>query len=443
MLKPSIHRILQPFVLCLLMGSGGEAAAQSLYQYDSLTYQQYVSGEHRALQRTGRAALRAGRDFYYLRMRLGISQYNRKNYEAALPHFRAAQGMNPADTLLQEYLYYSYLWTNRRAEADLQAEQFRSPLQQKIGYQRQFLRSISLSTGYLWNSNFVHQGSADLLNGRSGMAQASVNGGIFYANIGMELALSPRLQLGLSGSFFQTQRRNIVQVPIDRLATDVRSSHGQANAVARYQLGKGWDMQFGLGYYQMTTTNSRLTPPPPQLQTMSAPLHSFLGSWTIGKRWSHLRFEGGFSASNLSDTLQLQTEWGLTYFPLGNTHLYGRTALAGIYNGGRQQLVVSQVIGGRIADWLWYEAQGSFGNHQNYATAGGLLAYNTFDPVRITAGADLRFTFRRFEWRLGYQWQQRQGSILYNSDPANSAQFQRSNYFYSNHLLKTQLVWKF
>jgi len=84
---------------------------------DTITYQQLLNQDWDALIETGNRALAAGIDFYYLRYRLGIAWYEKKNYHKAAVHFDKAFRMSSEDDLLREYLYFSYVFAGRGYES--------------------------------------------------------------------------------------------------------------------------------------------------------------------------------------------------------------------------------------------------------------------------------------------------------------------------------------
>ena len=101
---------------------------------DSVTYRQYLDGDYVQLQQLANKAFDVTIDFYDLRMRVAIACYNQQNYEAALPHFLRAYQMNPADTIVQEYVYYTYLFSARSEDAAAFAENASDIFREKIGY---------------------------------------------------------------------------------------------------------------------------------------------------------------------------------------------------------------------------------------------------------------------------------------------------------------------
>lgn len=125
-------------------------AATRGYSQDTLTsglveqrsYQLYLDKDWAGLIDFGNTSVSKGFDYYYLRLRLGIAYYEKKNYIAALPQFQKALTFNSGDELCQEYIYYCYLFTGRYDEARWYSKQFNESLKDKIGILNQ--RGVSV-----------------------------------------------------------------------------------------------------------------------------------------------------------------------------------------------------------------------------------------------------------------------------------------------------------
>ena len=62
----------------------------SLISVDAQTYSLWQKKDWNGLIAAGKKALKADIDFYYLRVRMGIAYYEKKNYHMALLHFEKA-----------------------------------------------------------------------------------------------------------------------------------------------------------------------------------------------------------------------------------------------------------------------------------------------------------------------------------------------------------------
>ena len=98
------------------------------------SYQLYLKKDWKALLALGDSALAHSNDYYYLRMRLGIAEYEQEHYLLAQNHFTKAIEFNSLEDLPNEYLYYCYVFTQRFEESRNIASKFSSVLKKKIGY---------------------------------------------------------------------------------------------------------------------------------------------------------------------------------------------------------------------------------------------------------------------------------------------------------------------
>ena len=86
---------------------------------DSRTYDYYLKGDYINLKKAADTMLLQGIDYYYLRERLGITEYYKQFYSSAVKDFSRAIEFNSLDTMSREYIYYSYLFSGRKSDAIL------------------------------------------------------------------------------------------------------------------------------------------------------------------------------------------------------------------------------------------------------------------------------------------------------------------------------------
>jgi hypothetical protein len=138
----------------------------------------------------------------------------------------------------------------------------------------------------------------------------------------------------------------------------------------------------------------------------------------------------------LSDTKTLIAEGSVTYYPTGNVRFYGNSKVGNIHNSTENNIVFTQLVGFHVIKNIWLEGYGAYGNHQNYISENGFLAFNTPNKINWYAGSNLNFFFKHFDVSFGYGLQERESS--YNSFPN-----QINTYKYNYNLFKTKIVWKF
>lgn len=77
---------------------------------DAATYNYYMEQKWDSVIKVGSSAIKQGIDYYYLRMRMGLSYYAEKKYRTAEQHFQKALKFNSFDDVAKDYLYNCYLY---------------------------------------------------------------------------------------------------------------------------------------------------------------------------------------------------------------------------------------------------------------------------------------------------------------------------------------------
>lgn len=425
--------------LILILFSTQTFATQLTYRcVDSITYALFTTGRHEELKDIGKEALRQNIDFYYLRMRLGIVYYEETNYENALPHFVKANAMNPADTIAQEYLYYSYFLSDRLEDANSLASRFSPDRQHKINYRKKSIEAVAIGGGYLITDNISNRKDDNIKGNANVFNTALYNGNVSFANILLQHTFYKRLKLFYGASVFNTEALGVVQTNITTSSNKFSNYQYQYNLAASYQLKKGWNITGSFGYFQQQVSSLPL-PFEPVTNFSVSKQNSYDGSLSFSKRMKFIQPILTGSFSNFQKAKQYQGEFSFVYYPLGNPNLYSTSTVAFVKDKSENNWIFSEKIGGKIFSWLWYEAKASYGNHLCYITESGFLTYNTPDPIMLVAGANLKFYWKHFELNTGYFYQQREGTYLqFDFSPPTTI-----NYNYSNHLITTTLKWNF
>ena len=96
------------------------------------TYRLYLSQDWDSVIILGKQALKQEMDFYYLRIRMGIAYYSKKNYRTAARHLSVALEQNQDDPVALEYLYLSRLYAGQFEQAGWTREEFKGELARKL-----------------------------------------------------------------------------------------------------------------------------------------------------------------------------------------------------------------------------------------------------------------------------------------------------------------------
>lgn len=420
---------------------------------DKISYEQFQNKQFKELKETIKTATKNGIDFYYLRLRAGILAYNMKKYEYAIPQFKKALEFYPADSLSKEYLYYSYLFSSRKEIARDFASKQAKDFQQKVGYKKNPFDFIGIDGGAMLTDNVNSNKTKSFKQGANpGKAERNLNGNIYFGDFFFQNTIKSRLHIINAFSIFSTS--SLYQIEIILPSSQVFKAENEfVNFNFQYNLGlsyvtkKEWTIALGFGYYR--AKGNTFTALEPNISNNTIPilqdttkLNSFLGTMTVSKRCKYIQPFLQVSASNLNALTQIQTEAGITYFPLGNYNFYGTSSGSFLRNGNSNQYVIGQIIGFKLLNWWWNEVHFKYGNLSNYHMNNGLLTYNTSDPIKLQTGIDFNFYIKKHaQINLNYTLQQRERTTEQYAVLGINSGTQKNNYF--NHLIKTSLLWNF
>lgn len=436
-------------ILLLFISFSSTAQQLSYRTADSITYNQLIKKHYHELKIIGKIALKQKIDFYYLRMRLGIAYYEQKNYEKALPHFEKAIAMNPADTSAQEYLYYTYLFSGRQEDAGAYASKLSTSMQKRVHYKKKKIDAFAIEAGFLLTENVKQRGNKNIIGDENIYAEALYNGNVTYANAFLKHTVFNRLKLCYGAAVFNTKADGVIQSTDSALEKKFNNYHYQYNFAASYQFKKGWNLTGALAFYQMQISNLVAEYNDLTFQysysTSYKQLNSFAGNLSVSKRFRFIQPILSGTVSNFLDSKQYQGELLVHIYPFGNPNFYSTSAVAFVKNGQSKELIYSQKLGGKIFNWLGYEAKVSYGDHTNFITQNGFLTYNTANPVNLVAGATFNIFYKNLEIVPGYIFNQRQGSILHYTFTPDylDVKTETINYTYFYHLLTATIKWNF
>ncbi len=108
------------FIWPALVGAQDSIAVRSanaLAFIDETSWQYYNTAQWSRLITFSDSTIKAGVDFYYLRVRYGVACFEQEKYRDAAKQFEIAYQQDPTDEFTLEYLYYSLLYSERFTEA--------------------------------------------------------------------------------------------------------------------------------------------------------------------------------------------------------------------------------------------------------------------------------------------------------------------------------------
>ncbi len=431
---------------------------------DRLTFTCYNQQKWDSVILVGKQALRQEIDYYYLRARMGIAYFSKKQYIPAATHLTKAREFNSGDPVIGDYLYKSYLYSNHPEEARILQAFMTKTAGETEKSDPGFLEQVHLESGYTLSSERSPDNLSDLMGKDSIYGEQDLYGNSIYENLSLKLKISKRIDLTLAYNYLnfsktkyiqyghtEVQRDTIIENPFSRdyfysypwkiHDTSFRYHISQHEAYINAAITLPWGIKIipafhwinvsyptvnpgyrtdsisDTAYYSYIDSTYHLFRYPSLVYSYEqndTSFNNFVASLRISKDLGRFSLALTGSWSNLNGKTQKQAGISLTYYPLGNLNFYGSTTVTGFFQKKDKRILFSQVLGAKIAPWMWGEANFSYGDFTNANIFNGAVVYNNSDKIDYKAGANLVFLIgKHIQLSLIYQYFQKESQQVY------------------------------
>ncbi|RLD23305.1 MAG: hypothetical protein DRI71_05615 [Bacteroidetes bacterium] len=319
--------------------------------YDKYTYELYQNKDWDKLIVQSNKAIKAGHDFYYLRMRIGIAYYTKGQYRASIPHFTKALEYNDSDPLTAEYLFFAYKFSGRSMDANLIYAKYKKQLKS---------REIPELTGFI--TSIYSEGGIKVISPSN-----DNYGTLNYIHAGVQQQLGSRINLyhGYMRISQNIYNYESINNPGFRPPTNVSTKFKYAQD--EYYLKAIIPLTLGVQLIGSLHT---------QAITDSISYNNFAYTAGINASFKLVDLYVAYGSADIKSTLQQQFTGGLTIYPAKNQNFYLRSALIYHLDENLGNMVFYQKIGLRTGENTWLEMYGSFGDMKNVQELDGFYQYN-------------------------------------------------------------------
>lgn len=318
-------------ILMVLVSLGG--FCQEKYN-DASQYAAYMEGEWQTVLNYGKLAKKEKKDYFYLRVRNGYSNFMLKRYRIASKELTKALNFNSSDRFSKRYDYWSLVYSGEYDAARLTASKFTQVEKDSIKVIKpKLLRSISLLGGYKISTS---------PNTISGMP---------YTQLDLGHEIGGRLRLDHAFSYLSVSRND--------------SSVWQVGYLAQ------------LGIQATKTTTLRPFFLMQYWETGNYKVYDLGAGLSVRQRIGNIDLSvfGGYMERTQAQLYQA----GLTFswYPFGNAKLYTHTN-GNFYTGdGSNTFTFRQTLGGNIYKRLWLNSTFVLNNELIPFEAGAVDFSNT------------------------------------------------------------------
>ncbi|MCK4569712.1 MAG: hypothetical protein KAT76_05425 [Bacteroidales bacterium] len=446
-------------ILLLLFAPSAKAQLNySFRQVDSIMYANTITENWDEVIQLGKEALQNDIDYYYLRARMGIAYYNKKNYRAAAVQMEKARNFNPGNALTNNLLYRAYSYSSLNPEASFFSRNLTDKQREDAGIEKgRVLTFIHFEAGPEFSDNFDTHEFKQLPRGQAQRNQ-DLYGNSFYSQLGMKLQVHSRVSMYVGFSNLLISKKAELQYAwnmpdsvvqhewgfskifpsrprIKTSSYDYTLSQNGVYLNANILLGSRWSFTPAIHYVHVSTksinidNNSRLIRDTAyyipaidsvaylyydqvsfDIDPISTTLNNFVVSLELNKQVSVFDWGIFASWSNLNGQTQYQYGFSATYYPFGNLNFYGNTTIKGLSQEQKTRPILSQLLGLKVTRFLWLEGFGIFGNLRGTNESNAFIVYNINDNINLKTGVSLTFVISpSVQLSVRYQYLQKQG----------------------------------
>ncbi len=446
-------------VLCFSTAKSEEIQQKSFQYFDSLTYQQYLSGNWNDLIYCGKQALSLGYDYKYLRLRIGLAFFYKENYRNAAEHFHKALRFDSSDTIAAFYFNLSCKAAGRSGETFQQngsAKTYRffnyiyadagviipgkvndgAVITDSTTYYKELInpvsrsfQSIGINLRPLPNlSVFMSISKIALTDKKSFgyLSQDAVRDSIVGLQYEKDYYYSFPIKTNYAEQEFSNQQLSyylgLTYFPVAglKITPSVHYLHIQAKRVFAGQTvtaktDTAWYNKFDNTWhtfnynvydYNITTTDTSYFD-----HVLSLSIAKDLGKFSFELRGSHSRI--------LEEKIS-QIGASISWYPKGNTNFYTASSFTYLNDQTTTSKVFEQTIGGRFYENGWIEGFAMLGELKNYNEKNAYIVYNLIYPVSMRLGATIYpYIGQHLELMLMYRYQ-KMGLFLTTVSPTQS-----------------------
>lgn len=436
-------------ILLMLAAFGARAQEKlSIAGADSRSYQLYLDGKWSELIAYSAEVRRQGIDFFYLQVRTGIAYYNQRKYQKAAHWFLKAWEVDRSFDWLQEYVYYSLVYSGQKQEAAKIACDFSDDMKKQIGWKKQAVTRLAYEGGLSMNSDFEQLKKNNYKN-EVGLG-ADYGEGYFLKNyhfqsVDLNHRVSPTLSLNHNLTYIGVNRQALVDWG-SQTSSEIKINQFNYYINPVWVIGRTLNLSPSLNvisgsgdvYAGRLTSNSE--------KAFSLSTARYTDAVFSTSIWFGItNFSPGveLNAGRINDSEFAQASAWVTLYPFSNTNFYFTPKVyfkttSGFEGFGWNAFGIS---GGAQAGKVHFYGHYLVGEMENFVEAGGYLVSNftgktsqkIMGSVYFPIGKKYQMVFRYINQDMTEKYQVYTGGIKSKS----------LDYTYTKHTITGGISWNF
>ena len=401
-----MHNI-KKIIFCILLMLSFQGKSQQVSSFEEVNVQSYALYEKASwheLLTFGKTAIAANQDFPMLRLRMGYAAFMLTNFSDALIHYEKVLENDSYNSTAHYYIWLCRNYLNQTELATLEIPFLSDEVLVKEKKKGFAITGVSIESSFK-NTNITTRGNT------------------FYQFLGIQNRFGNNLYMDQAAVFlnqgFQTTQTIMPGPPGSGNSAKKDSTFKQSEYYNKLSYSLSNRLQLKIAYHYTNTSFGQINY---QNQTAFAALRYHANYFDI-------QAEGIYSTMFDSSISQMSLQ--IAYYPLGNMNLYGFSTATIRNRPSGSAFNYKQVIGAKITNGLWLEANATFGKFRDLFENDAKYIYNAPDENLFKGGLVSYISLStKCTLELGYTLEQR---AIY-SNPSR---------LFNQHSITGGLSWKF
>lgn len=416
-------------------------------EVDSTSYQLFQQQKWVELIDYSTRSRKQGIDFFYLQVRTGIAFFKLGKYRAASKWFLKAYKNDQQFEWLQEYVYYSLVYSGRKTEAMKLANDFSVTMKDKIGFKKSKLLLAAFEVGYSFNSDFDQLTALDLgknIDGNGDYGEAFFLEYYHFESFDLSHQILPGFSLNHNLTYLQSTLEQTVDWGTKK-TFPVKTNQFQYFINPHFVLGQKIHLSPALSvlwgntsyFVGLLDNNSNLN-----FTEVDSDFSDFIFSASAWSYFGNLSPGAEVNLANFLDETFTQLSAWVTFYPFSNADYY-ITPRAYFKSDSKNGLSYNTfgISGGAQLGKVHLNGQYLFGDMENFIEAAGYVVSNIPGKsnhkftgsvyIPITKNGQLVFRYINQDVEEKYR-------IYVSGVESNSI-----NYNFIKHTITTGISWSF
>ncbi|MFY9150437.1 MAG: hypothetical protein WAO52_00345 [Prolixibacteraceae bacterium] len=436
--------LLPIFILLLFVAKAQEKLNYA--EVDKQSFELFQENKWTELIQFATEARDQGIDFFYLQVRTGIAWYNLGKYRNAAPWFLKAYANDKSFDWLQEYVYYSLIFSGRQTEAARYAPFFTDSMKKKIGFHEIGVTRLAYETGYSFNPDFESLKTRDFkteINLGEDYGEGYFLKNYTFHSFDLSHRVAPNFTLNHNLTYIGVNREAVVDWGA-QTTSPIQINQFQYFINPVWTVGKNLNISpsvnliFGSGDVYAGYLNRDLSKAYRTRKT------SYSDAVFSTAAWSNYRnFSPGleFNAGKINDLKFTQLSAWMTYYPLSNTKLYFTPRVYFKSGDAGFGWNAAGISGGATLGKIHFHGNYLWGNMENFVESAGYVIANfpgkserkLMGSIFFPIGKKYQFVFRYMNQDVTEKYQ-----VYTDGYKSNTLE-----YTYLKHTITAGISWNF